>query len=55
MLQHITTMSRYNAEFPFDVAFPPQGMKNVLAEWFSINNVNQYHVAGENVPSAGPQ
>jgi len=42
---HITTMSRYSAEFPYDVAFPPQGMKNVLAEWLSINDVNQCHVA----------
>ncbi|KAF7368234.1 Phosphoglycerate-bisphosphoglycerate-independent [Mycena venus] len=28
---HITTMSRYNTEFPFPVAFPPQAMTNVLA------------------------
>jgi 2,3-bisphosphoglycerate-independent phosphoglycerate mutase len=47
-------MSRYNAEFPFDIAFPPQGMTNVLAEWLSINEVSQCHVAGENVPGAGP-
>ncbi|KAJ7874221.1 phosphoglycerate mutase [Mycena olivaceomarginata] len=30
---HITTMSRYNTEFPFPVAFPPQAVTNVLAEW----------------------
>ncbi|KAJ7582130.1 BPG-independent [Mycena floridula] len=28
----ITTMSRYNSEYPFPVAFPPQPMTNVLAE-----------------------
>ncbi|OBZ68548.1 2,3-bisphosphoglycerate-independent phosphoglycerate mutase [Grifola frondosa] len=32
---NITTMSQYNAEFPFAVAFPPQAMTNVLAEWLS--------------------
>ncbi|CAG7847694.1 2,3-bisphosphoglycerate-independent phosphoglycerate mutase {ECO:0000255/HAMAP-Rule:MF_01038} Short=BPG-independent PGAM {ECO:0000255/HAMAP-Rule:MF_01038}; Short=Phosphoglyceromutase {ECO:0000255/HAMAP-Rule:MF_01038}; Short=iPGM {ECO:0000255/HAMAP-Rule:MF_01038}; {ECO:0000255/HAMAP-Rule:MF_01038} [Serendipita indica DSM 11827] len=32
---HITTMSRYNTEFPFPIAFPPQGMSDVLAEWIS--------------------
>ncbi|KAK7466258.1 hypothetical protein VKT23_004986 [Stygiomarasmius scandens] len=42
---HITTMSRYNAEFPFPVAFPPQGMSNVLAEWLSKKGVKQAHVA----------
>ncbi|KAJ7939253.1 hypothetical protein B0H13DRAFT_1850985 [Mycena leptocephala] len=31
----ITTMLRYNAEFPFPVAFPPQPMTNVLAVWLS--------------------
>ncbi|KAI0640322.1 cofactor-independent phosphoglycerate mutase [Trametes polyzona] len=42
---HITTMSRYNAEFPFNVAFPPQAMTNVLAEWLSKQGVKQAHVA----------
>ncbi|KAJ7613188.1 hypothetical protein FB45DRAFT_1036711 [Roridomyces roridus] len=32
---HITTMSRYNSEYPFAVAFPPQAMTNVLAEWLA--------------------
>merc|ERR1712093_420873 len=32
---NITTMSTYNAEFPFDVAFPPQRMTNVMAEWLA--------------------
>ncbi|TFK56313.1 cofactor-independent phosphoglycerate mutase [Heliocybe sulcata] len=42
---HITTMSRYNAEFPFPVAFPPQAMTNVLAEWLAKQGVKQAHVA----------
>ncbi|KAI0066721.1 cofactor-independent phosphoglycerate mutase [Artomyces pyxidatus] len=42
---HITTMSRYNAEFPFPVAFPPQAMTNVLAEWLSKQGVQQAHIA----------
>ncbi|KAI0779042.1 cofactor-independent phosphoglycerate mutase [Trametes elegans] len=41
----ITTMSRYNADFPFHVAFPPQAMTNVLAEWLSKQGVKQAHVA----------
>ncbi|KAG6867133.1 hypothetical protein C0993_006451, partial [Termitomyces sp. T159_Od127] len=41
----ITTMSRYNAEFPFKVAFPPQAMTNVLAEWLSKQGVKQAHIA----------
>ncbi|KAJ7104965.1 BPG-independent [Mycena epipterygia] len=42
---HITTMSRYNTEFPFSVAFPPQAMTNVLAEWLAGQGVKQAHVA----------
>ncbi|KAG8859390.1 hypothetical protein FRB91_008259 [Serendipita sp. 411] len=42
---HITTMSRYNTEFPFPVAFPPQGMEDVLAEWLAKKEVKQMHVA----------
>ncbi|KAF9812534.1 hypothetical protein IEO21_06173 [Rhodonia placenta] len=42
---HISTMSRYNAEFPFPVAFPPQAMTNVLAEWLAKQGVKQAHVA----------
>jgi len=38
-------MSRYNAEFPFPVAFPPQAMTNVLAEWLSKQGVSQAHIA----------
>ncbi|EGN93525.1 hypothetical protein SERLA73DRAFT_78418 [Serpula lacrymans var. lacrymans S7.3] len=42
---HISTMSRYNAEFPFTVAFPPQAMTNVLAEWLGKQGVKQSHIA----------
>ncbi|KAJ7178883.1 putative phosphoglyceromutase [Mycena haematopus] len=41
----ITTMSRYNTDFPFPIAFPPQPMTNVLAEWLSKQGVKQAHVA----------
>ena len=43
----IYTMSQYKKEFPFKVAFPPQAMTNVLAEWLSAKGVKQAHVAGE--------
>jgi 2,3-bisphosphoglycerate-independent phosphoglycerate mutase len=46
---HITTMSRYNAEFPFPIAFPPMSMDNVLAEWLAKQGVKQCHVAGESL------
>ncbi|KAI6144998.1 cofactor-independent phosphoglycerate mutase [Pisolithus tinctorius] len=42
---HIATMSKYKAEFPFHVAFPPQAMTNVLAEWLSKEGVSQAHIA----------
>jgi len=42
---HITTMSRYNTEFSFPIAFPPQGMADVLAEWLSKKGVKQCHIA----------
>jgi len=42
---HITTMSRYNSEFPFHVAFPPQAMTNVLAEWLAKKGLKQCHIA----------
>jgi 2,3-bisphosphoglycerate-independent phosphoglycerate mutase len=43
----MTTMSRYNAEFPFPVAYLPQAMTNVLAEWLSKHSIKQAHVAGQ--------
>ncbi|KAF4610634.1 hypothetical protein D9613_007333 [Agrocybe pediades] len=42
---NITTMSRYNAEFPFAIAFPPQPMTNVLAEWLASQGATQAHIA----------
>jgi len=42
---NITTMSRYNSEFPFNVDFPPQPITNVLAEWLSIKGIKQAHIA----------
>ncbi|KAJ7624536.1 phosphoglycerate mutase [Roridomyces roridus] len=42
---HITTMSRYNSEYPFAVAFPPQAMTNVLAEWLAAKGKKQAHIA----------
>jgi 2,3-bisphosphoglycerate-independent phosphoglycerate mutase len=43
---HITTMTRYNGEFPFPIAFPPGSMTNVLAEWLGKQGVKQCHIAG---------
>lgn len=42
---HITTMSRYNASFPYPVAYPPQAMTNVLAEWLAKHDIKQAHIA----------
>lgn len=42
---HITTMTKYNAEFPFAIAFPPASMDNVLAEWLPKQGANQCHIA----------
>jgi hypothetical protein len=44
-------MSRYNTEFPFPVAFPPQAVTNVLVEWLGGQGVKQAHVAGAFRPS----
>ena len=38
-------MSRYKAEFELPVAFPPQAMTNVLAEWLSKKEISQAHIA----------
>ena len=42
---HITTMTQYNIKFTFPVAFPPQHMGNVLAEWLSKLGLKQCHIA----------
>ena len=49
---NITTMTRYNAEFPFNIAFPPGSMDDVLAEWLGKQGVKQCHIAGESSPHA---
>ena len=46
-------MSRYNAEFPFPVAYPPQAMTNVLAEWLSKRDIKQAHIAGQSCANRG--
>ena len=42
---HLTTMTTYNQQFPYPVAFPPQHMGNVLAEWLATQGLKQSHVA----------
>ena len=42
---HITTMTQYNTKYTFPIAFPPQHMGNVLAEWLSKQGLKQCHVA----------
>ena len=42
---NITTMTQYKTDYKFPVAFAPQRMGNVLAEWLSKQGVKQCHVA----------
>ncbi|KAF2838551.1 hypothetical protein M501DRAFT_934504 [Patellaria atrata CBS 101060] len=42
---HLTTMTQYNTKFPYPIAFPPQHMGNVLAEWLAKQGLKQCHVA----------
>ncbi|KAL4879660.1 BPG-independent protein [Aspergillus karnatakaensis] len=42
---HLTTMTQYKTDYTFPVAFPPQHMGNVLAEWLGKKDVQQCHVA----------
>ena len=51
---HITTMSRYNPEYTLPVAFPPQAMTDVLAEWLSKKGITQSHIAGSSFPFSSP-
>ena len=41
----VLTMTQYNGQFPYPIAFPPQHMGNVLAEWLGKQGVKQCHVA----------
>ncbi|GAB7361340.1 hypothetical protein MBLNU230_g1396t1 [Neophaeotheca triangularis] len=42
---HVTTMTRYKTDFNFPVAFAPQVMDNVLADWLAQKGVTQLHAA----------
>lgn len=42
---HLVTMTRYKTDYPFEVAFEPQHMGNVLAEWLGKQGVEQVHIA----------
>jgi len=41
----ITTMTQYKTDYPFNIAFPPQRMDDVLAEWLAKKGIKQCHVA----------
>ena len=38
-------MTSYKTDYPFDIAFEPQRMGNVLAEWLGKQGVEQVHIA----------
>lgn len=38
-------MTQYKGEYPFLIAFPPQRMDDVLAEWVAKQGVKQCHIA----------
>ncbi|KAJ2899065.1 putative bisphosphoglycerate-independent phosphoglycerate mutase protein [Zalerion maritima] len=42
---NIVTMTQYKLGFPFETAFKPQIMTNVLAEWLGKQEVKQVHIA----------
>ncbi|KAH8706491.1 BPG-independent [Ilyonectria robusta] len=44
-LDRLVTMTSYKGDYPFEVAFAPQRMGNVLAEWLGKQNVEQVHIA----------
>ncbi|KAK0624472.1 2,3-bisphosphoglycerate-independent phosphoglycerate mutase [Lasiodiplodia hormozganensis] len=41
----LTNMTQYNPKYTFPVAFPPQKMGNVLAEWLGKQGTHQCHIA----------
>ena len=41
----ITTMTQYKTDYTFPIAFPPQHMGNVMAEFLGSQGVKQCHVA----------
>ncbi|KAK7422079.1 hypothetical protein QQX98_001821 [Neonectria punicea] len=44
-INNLVTMTSYKGDYPFPVAFAPQHMGNVLAEWLGKQNVEQVHIA----------
>ncbi|KAI1760128.1 BPG-independent [Hypoxylon sp. FL1150] len=42
---NLVTMTQYKADYPFEIAFKPQHMGNVLAEWLGKQGVKQVHIA----------
>jgi len=41
----LTTMTQYKLDYPFNIAFKPQHMGNVLAETLGTQGVKQVHIA----------
>ncbi|KAJ0331898.1 hypothetical protein COL5a_002568 [Colletotrichum fioriniae] len=44
-IKNLVTMTQYKVDYPFEIAFKPQHMGNVLAEWLGKQNVEQVHIA----------
>ncbi|UNI17519.1 Phosphoglycerate mutase (2,3-diphosphoglycerate-independent) [Purpureocillium takamizusanense] len=44
-ISKLVTMTMYKTDYPFEVAFEPQRMDNVLAEWLGKQSVEQVHIA----------
>ncbi|KAI2466928.1 BPG-independent [Annulohypoxylon bovei var. microspora] len=42
---NLVTMTQYKGDYPFEIAFEPQRMGNVLAEWLGKQGVKQVHIA----------
>ncbi|KAL9068794.1 MAG: hypothetical protein Q9157_006400 [Trypethelium eluteriae] len=42
---HLTTMTQYKTDYTFPIAFQPQRMGNVLAEWLGKQGTKQCHIA----------
>ena len=54
-LQNITTMTQYNAAFPFPQLYPPVSHKQVLAEALADQGVTQFHCAGSSSQQLTPR
>ncbi|EMR65591.1 hypothetical protein MGN70_008860 [Eutypa lata] len=42
---NLVTMTQYKGDYPYEIAFEPQRMGNVLAEWLGKQEVKQVHIA----------